>query len=243
MNVGFIHRVSRVKSLPQISALLTRDNRLFGSVANEKRLCVPLHAISPEMIRTLLAIEDRRFFTHGAIDVHGIARAVVANFRAMRIVQGGSTITQQLARSAVLHMQHRTLRRKLLEIGVALVLERTLSKHQILSAYLNAVHFGHGIYGIEYASLYYCGKSASALNERDAACLVAILRAPARYCCCCNPQRAKMRTELVLGIVNPRTPCMLSVSPLSNTDVDGIGFPSCRYNAVQWEGRFSKGFG
>jgi len=185
-----------VGSLAQTSALLTSDGRLLAPVFEQNRICVPLNDMAEPVLRGLIATEDRRFFLHRGIDFKAILRAAYVNSRARKFVQGGSTITQQLARMAVLRRSDRSLARKLVEIYTALLIERHLTKRQILENYLNAAYFGHGIFGIEQAALVLCGKRAIELDDIDAAYLVGLLKAPARYCRCCNPTRAEQRTSL-----------------------------------------------
>ena len=149
------------------------------------------------MLTCVVATEDHRFFSHHGIDPIGLLRAACVNIRALRILQGGSTITQQLARIAVLRRADRSLQRKLIEAITALVIEHCFSKQQILEHYLNAAYFGHSVYGIEQAALTHCGKRAADLDEVDAAYLVGLLKAPGRYCRCCNVARSEQRTRLV----------------------------------------------
>jgi len=174
---------------------------------------VPLRHVAEPVVRTLLAVEDRRFFTHCGIDFKAILRAAYVDVRNLRLVQGGSTITQQLARMAVLRRHDRTLRRKLLEAVTAILIERQLTKEQILETYLNAAYFGHNIFGIELASLVYCGKPAAAVDEFEAAYLIGLLRAPAKYCYCCNPQNAIWRTGLALHLVGSEAHTIPKNSP------------------------------
>ena len=114
---------------------------------------------------------------------------------------------------AVLRRHDRTLRRKLLEAVTAILIERQLTKEQILETYLNAAYFGHNIFGIELASLAYCGKPAAAVDEFEAAYLIGLLRAPAKYCYCCNPLNAMRRTGLALHLVGTETRTIPKNSP------------------------------
>lgn len=193
-----------MRRLPQVSAVMTSEGHLFGSVYEQNRLVVPLSAISPSMVRAVLAVEDRRFFDHHGVDWRAVVRAALVNLRRRRFVQGGSTITQQLARIAVLGRCDRTLRRKLLEAVVAYMLELQIGKLQILEAYLNAAYFGHGVYGVQIAALNYFGKLAQELSDHEAAHLAGLLRAPSHYCYCCRPRSARQRTALVLGMMKVR---------------------------------------
>lgn len=132
------------------------------------------------MVNAVIAAEDRRFFSHFGIDIFGIIRAYIANLRAGRVVQGGSTITQQLAKIIWLTPE-RTIKRKLQEILIAIQLERRFSKEQIMTLYLNRVYLGRGNYGIDAAAAHYFGKSASELNAFESAIIAALLRAPSKY--------------------------------------------------------------
>jgi penicillin-binding protein 1A len=189
--------ITNIDNLAQTSALLTSDLRLFDPIWEENRICVALKNVAPSVITALVATEDRRFFAHNGFDPRGIFRAAYANVRARRFVQGGSTVTQQLARISVLRRTDRTLTRKLVELCMALLLERQFTKERIIEAYLNAAYFGHNVCGIELAALTFCNKHAVHLDESESAYLVGLLKAPARYCRCCNPVRAAERTQLV----------------------------------------------
>src|ERR1700735_515376 len=117
-------RVDAISTFSQTSVLLTNDLSLFDSIWEENRICVPLREVAPPVVDALIATEDRRFFSHDGIDPRGILRAAYANLRARRFVQGGSTVTQQLARMSVLRRADRTVIRKLFELCVAVLLER-----------------------------------------------------------------------------------------------------------------------
>jgi len=192
--------LTEIGKLPQASALLTSDGRLLAPIFEQNRISIPIEHVAEPVLRCLVATEDRRFFIHGGVDLRAILRAAYVNFRERKIVQGGSTITQQLARMATLKRSDRSLRRKLAEICVALLIERQMTKRQIIHHYLNSAYFGHGIFGIEQAALAFCGKRAIELDYSDAAYLVALLKAPARYCRCCNPARAEQRTSIVVRL-------------------------------------------
>ena len=139
-----------------------------------------LSALPQRLPEAVIATEDRRFYDHFGLDVIGIIRAVAANIRAGRIVQGGSTITQQLAKNLYLSPE-RTLLRKIRELTLAVWLEARLSKEQILALYLNRVYLGVGTYGVEAAAQKYFGKSAREVTLPEAAMLAGMLKAPTRY--------------------------------------------------------------
>ncbi|MBT6116286.1 MAG: PBP1A family penicillin-binding protein [Rhodospirillaceae bacterium] len=181
--------------------------------------------------QAVLATEDRRFYDHPGVDPVGVLRALVANLRAGHVVQGGSTITQQLAKNLFLGPE-RTLRRKIQETILALWLEQRYSKDEILTIYLNRVYFGAGAYGVEAAARRYFGKPASALGLYEAAMLAGLLKAPSRY----NPARdgdlARQRTAVVLdnmvaaGFLDPEM-AKRAGEQRARTDLGGGG----------WEGR------
>jgi len=166
----------------------------------EQRIDVTLSRISPAMIQAVLAVEDRRFFSHRGLDPIRTASAAWKNLRARRIVQGGSTLTQQLARAAQLSPR-RTFERKLREAMIASRLEQRYSKSEILEAYLNTVYFGEGYYGVEAASRGYFGKPAADLQPGEAALLAAVVRSPSRDAPSVSPERARTRRNLVLRLM------------------------------------------
>src|SRR2546427_2926901 len=131
----------------------------------ERRILVPLAQIPQSLRDAILATEDRRFYSHWGIDPIGVARAVIQNYRRGRIVEGGSTITQQLTKVLFL-TPDKSLERKLKEAVLALELERRYSKDRILEMYLNQVYFGHGSYGVEAAGRADFGQSGSQLTRR-----------------------------------------------------------------------------
>lgn len=153
--------------------------------------------LPPHLVNAVLAIEDRRFYSHFGIDPFGIARAMVTNLRRKGFVQGGSTITQQLAKNLFLSRE-RKLTRKIQEAMLAVWLESQLSKDEILSAYLNRVYLGSGTYGVDAAANLYFGKSARDVNLTEAAILAGLLKAPSRYSPLNNPALAKDRAHVVL---------------------------------------------
>jgi penicillin-binding protein 1A len=144
-----------------------------------------------------LAVEDRRFRSHIGIDPFGLSRAAIRNMMTGRVVQGGSTITQQLAKNLFLSPS-RTMERKLQEAALAVYLETRYSKDQILGLYLNKVYFGAGVYGLEAASEKFFGKHASELGLTEAAILAGIVKAPARYNPLADPDAAHARAQVVL---------------------------------------------
>jgi penicillin-binding protein 1A len=141
---------------------------------------VPLEEIPDYLIKATLATEDRRFFEHFGVDFIGTARALVENARANEVVQGGSTITQQLAKNLFLSPE-RSLQRKIKEVFLAFLLEARFTKRQILKLYLDRAYLGGGAYGVEAASQFYFGKSVRAINLAEAAVLAGLFKAPSKF--------------------------------------------------------------
>jgi penicillin-binding protein 1A len=159
---------------------------------------VPLAELPDYLPKAFIAIEDRRFYSHHGIDPWGIFRAGIADVLHRGAAQGGSTITQQLAKNLFL-TQQRTLSRKLQEIVLALWLEHKFSKAQILDLYLNRVYFGAGAYGVEAAAQRYFGKSARQLSLSEAALLAGLVQSPSRLAPSRNPDGAERRARVVLA--------------------------------------------
>ncbi|MBI5260485.1 MAG: PBP1A family penicillin-binding protein [Bradyrhizobium sp.] len=159
---------------------------------------VALKELPPYLPKAFIAIEDRRFYSHYGIDPVGVARAAVANLLHRGVSQGGSTLTQQLAKNLFL-TQERTLRRKLQEAELALWLERKHTKNEILELYLNRVYFGSGAYGVEAAAQRYFGKSARNVTLSEAAMLAGLVKSPSRLAPNRNPDGAEQRAQVVLA--------------------------------------------
>lgn len=170
----------------------------------EDRILVQLDELPPELLNTLKAVEDRKFEHHIGIDFYGIARAMLANIRAGAVVQGGSTLTQQLVKNFYLNSE-RTLTRKLNEAIMALLLELHYEKHEILEAYANEIYLGQdgarAVHGFGLASEFYFNKPSSELNLAESTLLVAILRGPAYYDPRRHSERAKKRRDQVIDIM------------------------------------------
>ena len=192
--------LAEIGTHPQATVVYDRHNRPAFSFFLEQRIDVPLEQVSPHMIDALLAVEDRRFYSHNGLDPLRIVKAAWRNWRRGRIVEGGSTITQQLARLEQLTPE-RTFSRKLREAAIAVRLEERYSKAEILRAYLNAVYFGDGFYGVEAASRGYFGKSAADLRPHEGALLAALVRSPSSYAPSAAPERALARRNLVLRLM------------------------------------------
>lgn len=190
------------RQLEQPSRLLDRDGNQFSRFAAEIRQVVSLEQMSGHLIDAVIAVEDARFYSHPGIDLRGITRALWRNLLEGRVLEGGSTITQQLAKNEYFIGRQgaaRTLDRKLREAVYAIKLERTYTKDEILERYLNRIYFGHGRFGVETAAQFYFGKSAAELDLAEAALLAGIPRGPALYNPRDNPQRANERKDVVLA--------------------------------------------
>ena len=185
----------------QTSRVLAADGSVLAELhAEQDRDVVPLDRIPMELRNAVVAVEDRRFYAHGGVDGRAIARALVQNARSGRVSQGGSTITQQLAKNAVVGNDP-TLERKLEEAGVALQLERQFSKDEILEQYLNTVYFGNGAYGAQTAAQRYFGVDVEELDLAQSALLAGLLKAPATYDPYRHPKAALRRRNLVLSLM------------------------------------------
>ena len=178
--------------------VLSAEGELLGSVATENREFVSLERIPEHLQEATVAIEDREFYHHIGVDPRGIARAAVHDVLALGVRQGGSTITQQLARNVYL-TRSRTLARKLAELVLALQLERAYTKPEILELYLNQIYFGEGAYGVQVAAKTYFGKEVSQLTLAECALLAGLPKAPERYSPFEDEQRAIDRRNLVLA--------------------------------------------
>lgn len=158
---------------------------------------VTLNELPKHVYQAVIAIEDKRFFQHGGVDIFGILRAAYYNVKEHKVVQGGSTLTQQLAKNIFL-VPNRSLKRKIQEFVLSLMIERKFSKKQILAIYLNRVYFGSGAYGIEAAAFRFFGKRAKHLTLYESAKLAACLKSPTTYSPGNNPEKSDERTILVL---------------------------------------------
>jgi 1A family penicillin-binding protein len=183
---------------PESTLLYDSNNELVSALFEEHRIAVPLERISPHLVNAVLVTEDRRFYEHYGVDPRRIISAAVANWRAGEIVQGASTITQQLVRSLLLNREKSYLR-KFREALLARRLEERYSKRAILAAYLNRVYFGDGFYGIEAASRGYFGKTAAELDAVESALLAGLIKGPSFYSPTKAPERARERRNFVLA--------------------------------------------
>ncbi len=172
----------RPVSIGQNSFIYAADNSILGAIPAERnRQPVPLRRISSWMPQATVAIEDRRFYEHGGIDAEGIARALWKNVNAGEVVEGGSTITQQLVRNLYPVSRERTVERKLKEACLAIKLNDAWSKRKILATYMNQVYYGNLAYGIEAAAQTYFSKNAKSLTLPEAALLAGLPQLPSAY--------------------------------------------------------------
>lgn len=187
----------------QATVIFDRHDQPVFSIFEEQRRDVRLEAVSPNLVQALIAIEDQRFYEHHGLDIVRIAGATLVNLREGRFAQGGSTLTQQLARQGFLTLD-KTLLRKVQEALLALRVEREFTKDQILELYLNKMYFGAGLYGAEAAALGYFGKRASALTVPEAALIAGLVKSPSTLAPTVNPDGAIARRNLVLQAMRER---------------------------------------
>jgi membrane peptidoglycan carboxypeptidase len=190
----------RIPKFPERSTIYASDGKtvLAQVYLDENREVVHLDQVSAVARAAVLAAEDEGFFEHGAMDVSSVLRAVFANVAAGDVVQGGSTITQQLVKNAVLDDADQTLERKWQELAVALRIEQKYTKDQIFELYLNDIYLGNGIYGIGTAARYYFHEPASKLTLAEGATLAGMIRAPEDYDPIAHPKMAAARRNFVL---------------------------------------------
>lgn len=173
------------------------DDKLIGSFYVERRIYTKLDQIPKHLHQAIIAVEDSRFYEHRGVDYIGILRALIVNIEALKIKQGASTITQQLARGLFLSPV-RSFKRKIIEALLAMKIERILSKDKILEMYINQIYFGHGAYGVQAAAYTYFGKDVSKLSLPEAALIAGLPKGPTNYSPYNHPTRAKQRQGLVL---------------------------------------------
>lgn len=199
-----ISSLAETQRRPSIVILASDGRTKLSTYGDMHGRMVKVKDLPPHVVQALLAIEDRRFYYHFGVDPLGLIRAVFVNMRAGHVVQGGSTLTQQLAKNFLqaekrFDVNDRSFKRKIQEALMALWLERKFTKEQILTMYLNRVYFGSGTFGLEAAAQHYFDKSATELNVYESAVLAGLLKAPSRYSPASNPREAEMRAEQVLA--------------------------------------------
>jgi penicillin-binding protein 1A len=190
--------LTQLGQMPERSIVMDYKGEILGRMHGENRIIVPLSEVSPWFVKALLAREDSRFYSHSGVDLRGVARAAVRNIKDMRIVQGASTLTMQLARNSFPDLDDRSIHRKLVEMMLARRIEKAASKEQIIEHYVNRIFYGPGIYGVQRASQVYFGKHASQLNLSEAAMIAGIIRSPVRFSPFRNYEGALKERDTVL---------------------------------------------
>ncbi len=181
-----------------ITRFYSADGTVIAEFYEERREVVPLHRMPQNLINAFVAAEDSKFFTHPGVDLWAILRAAIKNLEAGRIVQGGSTITQQVTKSFLLTPE-KSYRRKIREAILAYRIDKRFTKNEILYLYLNQIYLGQGAYGVEAASQIYFGKSVENLTLAECAMLAGLPQAPSRYSPRHNPDKARERQIYVLN--------------------------------------------
>ena len=197
-----IQKLPAVESLknykpPLISKVFDREGRKSGEFFKERRILVPYSQFPSVLVQAFVSAEDGRFFEHKGLNVKAIFRAFLVNLKAGRKVQGGSTITQQVARSLLLSSE-KTYKRKFKEAILAIRMEKNLSKEEILYLYLNQIYLGHGAYGVGMAAEIYFRKKVQDLNLAECSLLAGLPQAPSRFSPIYSPEKAKERQVYVL---------------------------------------------
>ncbi|MBW1678180.1 MAG: penicillin-binding protein 1A [Deltaproteobacteria bacterium] len=205
---------------PIITTVYSDDDRKIAEFFKERRIVVPLSKMPKMLISAFVAAEDSRFFQHEGIDLFSIARAFFKNIEAGTIIQGGSTITQQVAKSFFLSPE-KSYSRKVREAILAYRIDKTFTKDEILFLYLNQIYLGHGAYGVEAAAGNYFGKSAVDLNLAECAMLAGLPQAPSRYSPFLHPKKAKQRQVYVLNrMINEGYITNVQATEAINTSLD-----------------------
>jgi 1A family penicillin-binding protein len=171
--------LTKLEQMESASLILDRNSKIFGQIYVENRQTVPYDQLPPDLINAVVAVEDAKFYQHHGYDLLGIIRAALKNLTAGHVRQGGSTITQQLARNSF-SLKERTFRRKLLEIFLAKRIEEQFGKQKIMELYLNRIYFGGGLYGAEAAARGYFAKSAREMSLAECATLAGLVKSPNR---------------------------------------------------------------
>lgn len=222
-----VHQVAQHVRRPAVT-LVAADGTRFSRTGEIQGAIIDVSRLPRVLVQAVIAVEDRRFYHHFGIDPIGLARAVYVNLRHEHMVQGGSTITQQLAKNLFLSPD-RTLRRKIQEALLALWLEHVYSKDQILTAYLNRVYLGAGAYGVDAAAQTYFGKPVSRITLHEAAIIAGLLKAPSRYSPVNNPDEASQRAQVVLdtmveaGFITPADMAAATLEPPSPRPATAAG--------------------
>ncbi len=209
--------------MSQATTLFDASDKPVFTIFKEQRIEVPLSRVSQNLIKAVVSVEDQRYFDHSGIDAVRVLAAVLKNVQAGRRAEGGSTITQQLARQTFL-TRDKTYRRKLKEVILAAYIENLYNKEEILELYLNKVYFGDGLYGVEAAARGYFGRSASDLPVDQAALLAGLIQSPSSYAPTVNLDRAVARRNVVLqamlssGAIDEPTAARAKKAPVKLTN-------------------------
>ncbi|RUM88756.1 MAG: penicillin-binding protein 1A [Thermodesulfatator sp.] len=219
---------------PAVTVVYDREGHPLAYWYRERRFPVPLSRMPSYLIQAFVAAEDARFYEHPGIDLLSILRALLADIRARRVVQGGSTITQQVARALLLSPE-RTLTRKIREAILAWRIDKALTKDEILNIYLNQIYLGAGAYGVEAAALTYFGKHVWELTLPEAALIAGLTPAPSRFNPLRHPRAALQRRAYVLrrmmeeGYITPETAQAAEKAPLRLHPLDFSPDPRAGY--------------
>ena len=183
--------------------ILDREGRFMGRLVSVRRVNIPLDSVPEHVRQAFLATEDRRFYDHNGTDWVGFFRATLRNIRSLGVREGFSTITMQAARNTFVAERYpkRSIRQKLIELRLSRLMEKSLTKEQILELYMNAIYMGNGVYGVEAAARDLFGKSIGRVTLPEAALLAALPKAPSTYTPRRNPDRARERRNLVLDLM------------------------------------------
>lgn len=229
-----------IANMPQRSVVYDAGGKFYSRLAGENRVVVPFDEVAPDFIKALLAREDTRFYQHLGVDPIGIARAAARNLLMGGIRQGGSTITQQLARNSF-PLGGRNFHRKFLEAALSFRIETELNKEEILECYINRIYFGSGCYGLETAARTYFNKPAANLTLAESALLAGLIRSPSRLSPLNNSEAALTQRNVVLesmaklGWITPaekaaalQEPLRLSAQPIVGSLQDNWAMDSIR---------------
>ena len=186
-----------IGDMAQATTIYDASDKPVFTIFKEQRIDIPIERVSPNLIKAVISVEDQRFYEHSGVDAIRIAASAIRNFETGRRAEGGSTITQQLARQSFL-TRDKTYRRKMKEVILAAYIEKMYEKNEILELYLNKVYFGGGLYGVEAASRGYFGKSSHDLTVDEAALLAGLIQSPSSYSPSVNLDRALTRRNVVL---------------------------------------------
>ncbi len=214
--------------------ILAEDGSIIGEFYRQDRALIPLNEIPSYLVDAFIAVEDRKFYSHWGVDMFSIARATIANIRAGKVVQGASTITQQLART-LLNRFDQSMSRKVKEILLAMQIERLYSKDEILELYLNHIYFGSGSHGVEAAARNIFGKSARELTIGEATLIVGLPKDPLGYAPFYHPERALQRRRVVLN-------AMVDCEMLTKAEADSIAGSPVTIASVSDQSEFAAYF-